>query len=326
MPVRAGSDTLPAPPLKRKRINDNHYHLAPAHPIGVKPSGNALFAQSIRSTSLGLLDALSDEELVYIFSLLEPKDWARIQAVSHACRAFALHESHWKEAVVVKTGGHLKSWNRSWRRTYIEHFYPNTTSVDKTLPPIRVKGLFSDALFLPLQLACTPLEQYIPSEKPGKRLARLMDRVKASTLGREGFLKQYLSLGKPCLIIEDAAQNQLPSWTLKDLADLYGTRRIRAEALTMPMSCYVDYARSCQEDNNGWIPDESPFYLFDPTLAKTMQKQGSFVVPAVLTKEGGSDHGVMRRDWDLFSLLQEQRPDHAWIIAGPGRSGSGVRW
>lgn len=137
-------------------------------------------------------------------------------------------------------------------------------------------------------------------------------------------MSQYASQGRPCLIVEDEAQAKLPKWTLQDMKTMLGSRRIRAEALTMNMSCYTDYARSCQDEHFSWIPDESPFYLFDPTLARSMQRQGLFVVPALLTKEGSMDHSVMRKDWDLFSLLQEQRPDHAWVIAGPIRSGSGV--
>lgn len=327
MPVRARTCANGAPPGKRKKLNDVHYHLAPVHPHGVRPSGNSLFSHSTRQSSLGLLSLLSDELLLSILSLLEPEQWARLQSVSHACRAFALYEPHWKEAVVSKTGGQLKAWGGSWRETYVEHFHESfPTSKGAALPPIRATGLFSDALFLPLQLASTPLARYVPPRLSSQRPAKSLDRIRASTCSSDDFEQQYLSLGKPCLIIEDDSQSQLPKWTIKDLAKdtTYGTRRIRAEALTMPLSCYADYATSCQIETQRWIPDESPFYLFDPTLARTMQRRGAFIVPALLRNKANSNPGVMRQDWDLFSLLQEQRPDHAWVIAGPSRSGSGV--
>ncbi|UZJ51107.1 hypothetical protein CBS101457_000427 [Exobasidium rhododendri] len=175
---------------------------------------------------------------------------------------------------------------------------------------------------MPSQLASSPLAIYTPHPVASKRNARCFERVNGCHLSGDTFMEEYAMPGKPCLVVEDQEQTSLPSWSLTDLEALYTTRRIRSEALTMSMSCYAAYARSCQ-DSQTWIPDESPFYLFDPTLAKTMQKDGTFVVPPYVRERNSNNHSVMRKDWDLFSLLKEQRPDHAWVIAGPSRSGSG---
>jgi hypothetical protein len=323
MPVRDRQNDHSTTVSKRRKTSGSHRYLAPSHPHGVKPSGNGLFARSsVRHTSLGRLSALSDELILHIYSLLDPSDWATLQRVSHVCRVFALHETHWKEALTDKTGGHLKCWSGSWQNTYLSHYVSNQKSRPRSAP-IRVQGLFSDALFMPLQLASSPLDSYIPHDTASKRVARSLERVNASTLNRDSFMEEYASKGRPCLLLEDASTNTLPQWKLNDLKEILSSRRIRSEALTMTMACYCEYAKSCQEAES-WIPDESPYYLFDPTLARSMQKQGTFVVPSLFRKNDDSDQSSMRKDWDLFSLLQESRPDNAWVIAGPGRSGSGV--
>jgi hypothetical protein len=95
----------------------------------------------------------------------------------------------------------------------------------------------------------------------------------------------------------------------------------------MQIDTYAAYARTCDDwerSRCGWIPDESPFYLFDPVLARAMQRDGQFIVPPIFREDGeGADKGTMAFDWDLFGLLKDRRPDNAWIIAGPRRSGSG---
>jgi len=59
--------------------------------------------------------------------------------------------------------------------------------------------------------------------------------------------------------------------------------------------------------------DESPLYLFDRSFVEKMclevGSEGAYEPPQAFQQ-------------DLFTLLEEQRPDHRWLIIGPARSGS----
>ena len=76
----------------------------------------------------------------------------------------------------------------------------------------------------------------------------------------------------------------------------------RAESVDWPLSTYVDYMR-----NNS---DESPLYLFDKDFFRKMSlRPDSYTAPSCFGT-------------DLFAVLGEKRPDHAWLIIGPERGGS----
>ncbi|PWN90463.1 Clavaminate synthase-like protein [Acaromyces ingoldii] len=340
-------DSTPANTAKAPRANPSAdgegVHLAPRHPFGVLPGGNALFAtKAIRRSSLGLLALLSDNDILAIFQLLEPNDLTKLGAVSRAVRAFALHEPNWKEATLELTKGRLACWRGSWRATYIDHA-KGKVGIDDGVAAIGptigdAKGLFSDALYLPLHIASLPLHPYTPSESGHRRQPyNLIQRVDSSSLTPEEFQARFARPSVPCILCDAAGAQEVPPWTLSDLVQMYGNRRIRAEALSLPMCAYNDYAQSCAHalddgEDVRWVPDESPFYLFDPTLARTMHREGRFLVPRLLrSDESPSDdeeskrrkRGEIRKEWDLFSLLQDRRPDHVWVIAGPQRSGSG---
>lgn len=56
--------------------------------------------------------------------------------------------------------------------------------------------------------------------------------------------------------------------------------------------------------------DDGPLYLFDKHFAeRSPALAADYSVPAAFQE-------------DLFELLGERRPDHRWLIIGPGRSGS----
>ena len=68
----------------------------PAHPLGVKPSGNGLMATWTLRSSIGYLQALPDE---MILSLLETLDSASLRALGSTCKAlyaFTRSEELWK--------------------------------------------------------------------------------------------------------------------------------------------------------------------------------------------------------------------------------------
>lgn len=338
-------------------------HVVPSHPFGVRPNGNALLSGSSTvnyRSSMGGFARMPHELMLSILSLLSPMDLARLERTSRALRAFAAHEPVWRDALIQHTHGHLRFWKGSWKTTMAAHLRIEQVSVAVSSPPSRVPHeadtirepstcpLYSDLLFLPLQLASLPLSRFTPSSsnsgKSHREPYRRIERATMDSLTKQSFLDRFASKSVPCLLTGQKVgpQDELPNWTIEDVRALYPSRRIRAEALTMSMDTYATYARTCSSWDGcraGWIPDESPFYLFDPNLAHQMQSEGRFVVPKLFREEAELLHGsgpgatgrlssessgVMARSWDLFSLLHDRRPDHTWIIAGPKRSGSGV--
>ena len=92
------------------------------------------------------------------------------------------------------------------------------------------------------------------------------------------------------------------SWSLDWLVRQYGTIKFQAESVSWSLQSYVEYSR-----NNR---DESPLYLFDKAFKSKMAlTQDSYGPPKCFGT-------------DLFNVLGNQRPDHAWLIIGPERGGS----
>jgi hypothetical protein len=98
-------------------------------------------------------------------------------------------------------------------------------------------------------------------------------------------------------------------WSTERLVAKYADVTFRAEAVDWPLSTYVDYMENSR--------DESPLYLFDRSFGEKMG------LKITNQPDEGADY------WeptcfgpDLFHLLDQQRPDHRWLIVGPDRSGS----
>lgn len=75
--------TLPSYPLPQDE--DLGVEVIPSHPLGVKPSGNALLATSNLRSAIGTWQLLPDE---LILMLLECLDGASLLAFGRTCKAF----------------------------------------------------------------------------------------------------------------------------------------------------------------------------------------------------------------------------------------------
>jgi hypothetical protein len=97
-------------------------------------------------------------------------------------------------------------------------------------------------------------------------------------------------------------------WTPEYLLKKYPEVKFRAEAVDWPMTKYMEYMTNSS--------DESPLYLFDRSF---VEKTG------ISVGRDAPDAAYWAPDCfgeDLFSVLQEHRPDSRWMIMGPKRSGS----
>jgi hypothetical protein len=95
------------------------------------------------------------------------------------------------------------------------------------------------------------------------------------------------------------------TWTPSYLLQTFPDTKFRAEAVDWPLSTYTSYTRAQS--------DESPLYIFDRAFAAKTHIDNS-LPPAYWSPTAFGP--------DLFDTLGPHRPDHAWMILGPARSGS----
>ncbi|PWY70349.1 Clavaminate synthase-like protein [Aspergillus sclerotioniger CBS 115572] len=267
----------------------------PGHPLGVKPSGNALLAAENLRHAIGTFNLLPDE---LILMLLESLDGPSLLSIGRTCKAFYAFtraEDLWK-ALFTGSPPASFSWKGTWRSTYLN------------IPPSEVcmldcSSLFSDVLHRPFHCAHISLEPYVNNIPARNQIARLPD------LSFEEFNEKWSDT--PFILTEPVKQwPAYKNWSVNMLLDHYGEAVFRAEAVDWPFHIYVDYM-----GNNS---DESPLYLFDRAFVAKMG-----------LKIGRPEQEPEATYWpppcfgeDFFSVLGNDRPDRQWLIIGPERSGS----
>lgn len=168
-------------------------------------------------------------------------------------------------------------------------------------PSIRCDNLFSDVLHRPFVCSRTPLSPFFKNIPAQNEIPRL-DKLDAND-----FASAWVN--KPFILANST--NHWPlhkTWGWEFFRDQYRDVNFAAEAVNWPLDTYLQYAR-----NNS---DESPLYLFDHSFVEKMDIrvgrrawEGDYWIPECFGE-------------DFFSVLDDQRPDHRWLIVGPERSGS----
>lgn len=259
------------------------------HPLGVRPSGNALTADQDLSLSMGIFGRIPDALLLL---LLEWLDEDALLKLSRTCRglfAYATHDQLWRDLALNSPTDDF-TWRGSWRSSLLR--------LSKPSPRVDCRFLFSDALYRPFQCTNVSLPAFSENIPPNNRIKRL------SELSLGDFTTTWAN--KPFVLTEPVKNwAAYREWDGRQLLAQYGDVRFRAEAVDWKLADYWKYMQNNQ--------DESPLYLFDRSFVQKMDlvvgKGGAYEVPDCFAE-------------DLFTLLEEQRPDHAWLIIGPERSGS----
>ncbi|KXT15927.1 hypothetical protein AC579_1431 [Pseudocercospora musae] len=287
-------------PVKRIRIgghsnkDDENNTFVRRHPLGVRPSANALVATKNLRDSSGRLALLPDELLASLLEVLEPQDLLRLGGTCRALHAFTRNEELWRTLFVESSPPNF-SWQGTWRSTYLGQ--PSDRE-----PRVDCSNLFSDVLHRPFFCAHVPLHQYAENIPKHNAIQRFSD------LSYDEFAAECYR--QPFILTDPVKKWPLyKSWTIEHLLNTYSNVPFRAEAVDWPLKTYVQYMESSQ--------DESPLYLFDRAFAEKMNLHTS-------------DQPSEKADYwpptcfgsDLFKLLGDQRPDHRWLIVGPDRSGS----
>ncbi|RAH66504.1 putative F-box and JmjC domain protein [Aspergillus aculeatinus CBS 121060] len=267
----------------------------PGHPLGVKPSGNALLATENLRDAIGVFNILPDELILMLLEQLDGPSLVRIGRTCKAFYAFTRAEELWK-ALFVASPPSKFTWKGTWRSSYLN------------IPPTEVcvldcSNLYSDVLHRPFHCAHISLDPYVTGIPARNQIARLPD------LSFEEFNEKWSDT--PFVLTEPVKEWPVyKKWTMDSLLYDYGETVFRAEAVDWPFYSYVEYMK-----NNS---DESPLYLFDRAFVSKMG-----------LKVGQLDQEPEAAYWplacfgeDFFSVLGNDRPDRQWLIVGPERSGS----
>ncbi|KAL3453637.1 hypothetical protein BJX65DRAFT_128839 [Aspergillus insuetus] len=267
----------------------------PGHPLGVKPSGNALLAAVNLRNAIGTFGLLPDELILILLEFLDCPSLLQLGRTCKAFYAFTRAEDLWK-TIFIRSPPTSFTWRGTWRATYLN------------LPPSKVafldcSNLFSDAVHRPFYCAHISLDPYASNIPARNQIARLPN------LTPEEFQEKWSDT--PFILTEPVKQWPVyHQWSVETLLPKHGGTPFRAEAVDWPFRTYVDYLK-----NNS---DESPLYLFDKEFVSKMG-----------LKVGPLDQEPEAAYWpppcfgeDFFSVLGNDRPDRQWLIIGPERSGS----
>ncbi|WPK27684.1 hypothetical protein PUMCH_005081 [Australozyma saopauloensis] len=318
---------MPGPTTTKKYTNalrtSSASYVAAHHPLNVRPLGNLLFEKAPEGLSkeqqLGDFASFPEELLMTILSNVD--DPIALKALSHTSRvlyAYCYEEDLWKQLYISKllqleqNGQKLPelTWRGSWRLSVLQ--------LDpKALADLQLADnlVCSDILFRPFQCSqvnydklfdkvireeevyhLDSLSSQFPLDKslPHGRIPRLPEAYLTESI----FSSQWSS--KP-FILTNPDKQRWPRWDMQSLLSRFGGVKFRQEAVQWPLSLFSQYLQ-----NN---KDESPLYLFDcnSEAMKTLRKEYTAA-------------NIFKRD--LFTLFEDCRPDHAWLIIGSQRSGS----
>ncbi|ODV94127.1 hypothetical protein PACTADRAFT_76762 [Pachysolen tannophilus NRRL Y-2460] len=301
-----------------------NYTFTPKHPLGVKPLGNSLLADSKyqinKNLQMGTLSVFPEDVLLEVLSYLnDPKDLMNLSHCSRVIYAYCWSEELWRQIYMNNPLDFLK-WQGSWRRSLLN--LPENIEAK-----VKCSGdlLCSDLLYRPYQCSQVNYEELfskliaeeysyhlkgvttdIIDELPGR-----IPRLNESEMSLENFRNVWH--GRP-FILTNSFSKRWPNWTIDSLLERFPNVKFRQEAVKWPLSLYSEYFDKNQ--------DESPLYLFDARSDAMKQLIKEYKVPDCFQDDLFKvfDESSIKKSGKLE--LVECRPDHAWLIVGPKRSGS----
>ncbi|KAL2366715.1 hypothetical protein RJZ56_000300 [Blastomyces dermatitidis] len=300
---------------------DSDVDVIPSHPLGIKPSGNALTATHNIRHAIGSLAVLSDELIILLLECLDSTSLLRLGATCKALYAFTRAEELWKALFIANPPKNF-TWRGTWHATYLNLPTAKIASPD-------CSHLYSDVLHRPFYCAHVSLSAYTSNIPARNQIPRLTNLTLAE------FQESWTN--RPFILTEPVKSwPAYRDWSIEYLLKRYANTTFRAEAVDWPLETYVEYMK-----NN---TDESPLYLFDRSFMEKMGLPTASTTTTTTTTTTNGTNGTNGRTTthsqpesqppepaytppppfseDLFSALGPDRPDHRWLIIGPPRSGS----
>lgn len=318
-----------SPEPKRMRTsypNNNRaislFHTASRHPLNVKPQGNSFISQRSglgpsKNDQMGVFSRFPEEFLLDFFEYLDPLTLMNLSHTSRVMYAYTYDEEVWKKQytkiLLQNDEPEPLKWKGSWRCSLLN--IPHKEEARLQLPDNLV---CSDILYRPFQ--CSQInytqvfhkiikeeetyhhdslnEKFSNRNLPPNRISR----VPEAEMSLEAFNSEWSSTP---FILTNKDASRWPDWDLEALVKRFPDVKFRQEMVQWPLSLYSEYLKN----NN----DESPLYLFDCNSVAMRTLRQEYRVPDIFQP-------------DLFKLFNAEdfqcRPDYAWVIIGPARSGS----
>lgn len=265
-------------------------HESQRHPLGLKPSGNALTSAVNLQSSTGAFSRVPDSTILLLLEYLDERDLVKLGSTCKAMFAFSTYDQLWRDITVGDMRPNFQ-WRGSWRAS--RRRLPSSR-----LPRIDCSHLFADALYRPFQCSQVPFEPYVTGIPETNQITRL------TNLSLTEFNQSWAN--EPIILTQPVREWRVfKDWDEDFLLKRYADTTFRAEAVDWPLHTYMDYMNDTE--------DESPLYLFDRAFAEKMD---------LMVGQSGAYNPPECFKEDLFMLLGSKRPDHRWLIVGPKRSGS----
>ena len=310
------------------------------HPLGILPDGNCLM--SIRGSNekkikhaedvqknLGHLSMWSYEQIIEFVKnyVDDPQTLKSLQHSSRLMYGLLFEDDIWKNCYTKEYGkleeeqkskeikntivpfkelGASDTWRGTWRKTLL-----NVPEEEEEAMIKSQELIFSDFIFRPYQ------NRHINYKKTFKKILELektnfencnngnllfsIDRFVEDEFYKENnFATKFHN--KPFILQNTLACKPKRINKIEDLLETFTPEsKFRQEVVEWSLKEYFKYYHANK--------DESPLYLFDCNKDLLSKLKEYFVKPNY-------------SELDFFNLFEETRPDHLWIIAGPGNTGS----
>lgn len=326
--------------LSSFRANTNTFLSTTKHPLGILPDGNYLM--SIRGSNekkikhaedvqknLGHLSMWSYEQIIEFVKnyVDDPQTLKSLQHSSRLMYGLLFEDDIWKNCYTKEYGkleeeqkskeikntivpfkelGASDTWRGTWRKTLL-----NVPEEEEEAMIKSQELIFSDFIFRPYQ------NRHINYKKTFKKILELektnfencnngnllfsIDRFVEDEFYKENnFATKFHN--KPFILQNTLACKPKRINKIEDLLETFTPEsKFRQEVVEWSLKEYFKYYHANK--------DESPLYLFDCNKDLLSKLKEYFVKPNY-------------SELDFFNLFEETRPDHLWIIAGPGNTGS----
>lgn len=204
------------------------------HPLGVKPSGNALTSREDARDNMGRFAMLPDSLLLVFLEFLQQSSLISLAGTCRAFYAYCSHDQLWRDIAIEGMQKDF-AWRGSWRAS-LRHL-PTAAYAE-----VDCGSVFSDALHRPFLCSQIPLIPYVSNIPPRNQIPSLEDMSPAE------FHKSWVD--KPFILTSPVKKwPMFGKWNLDTLLAKHGDTVFRCEAVDWKLKTYIDYMKSTRDES-----------------------------------------------------------------------------